>query len=80
MRKVQCSMCKTTTLRGFPCHVCNLQDEAFHLRRYITIQKMKGKLLKQSIRDKVDDKTYHEIMDIYNHKLQRFRKEIEHYL
>lgn len=76
MKKIQCSKCNTTTLRGFPCPVCNPQDEAFYLRRYVAVQKEEHKLLKQALRERVDEKTYHDIMNLYNRKLQQFRKGI----
>lgn len=80
MKIIQCSRCGAETLRTFPCSYCNPKDKTFHLRKHISMQKEETRLLKQALREKVDETAYHEIMDLYNHKLQQFRKNTRPYL
>lgn len=80
MKVIRCSRCKNQTLRGFPCPNCNAKDKIFRMQTYIALKEEEFRLFKKELRNAVDETTYNQIINNYNHKLQQLRKEVLQYL
>lgn len=80
MKIIRCSRCKNKVIRGFPCPNCNPRDKIFRIQTYIALKEEEFRLFKKELRNTVDETTYNQIINNYNHKLQQLRKEVLQYL